>query len=316
MNRIERISAIHIMLQSKRIVKAQEIANRFHISLRTVYRDMAALEESGVPLIGEAGQGYSLAEGYRLPPVMFTNEEATALITAEKLIEKFTDIKTYELYHSAMIKIRSVLKSSGKAFLEHIEEYIKVSDHPFLPKRFNQDQHIQSIIKALANKSMLNLDYFANHSQEDTTRKVDPVGIYFLQGRWHLIAFCYLRKDYRQFRLDRIKKIVNLEEKTNIQHPALDQFLKSEFKNESELFEIEMTIPKEKIKYIGDQKYYMGVVTEQTVGDKMHYKFLTSSVQGFARWYMMIGDAAEIVNGPKTLFEEIQKVHEAIKLKF
>jgi predicted DNA-binding transcriptional regulator YafY len=87
MNRIDRISAILIQLQTRRVVKASDIAERFNISLRTVYRDVRSLEEAGVPIIGEAGVGYSLVDGYRLPPIMFTREEATAFLTAEKFVE-------------------------------------------------------------------------------------------------------------------------------------------------------------------------------------------------------------------------------------
>jgi predicted DNA-binding transcriptional regulator YafY len=94
MNRIDRISAILIQLQSRRVVKAGDIAERFNISLRTVYRDIKTLEEAGIPLIGEAGVGYSIMDGYRLPPVMFTREEATAFLTAEKFVEKLTDTTT------------------------------------------------------------------------------------------------------------------------------------------------------------------------------------------------------------------------------
>ncbi len=78
MNRIDRVTAILIQLQSKKIVRAQEIAERFSISLRTVYRDIKTLEEAGIPIAGEAGVGYSIMEGYRLPQVMFTKEEAIA----------------------------------------------------------------------------------------------------------------------------------------------------------------------------------------------------------------------------------------------
>src|ERR1700741_4212443 len=102
MNRIDRVTAILIQLQSKRVVKAQEIADRFAISLRTVYRDIKTLDEAGIPIIGEAGIGYSIMEGYRLPPVMFTREEATALLTAEKLVEKLTDTSTQQTYQGAM----------------------------------------------------------------------------------------------------------------------------------------------------------------------------------------------------------------------
>ena len=91
LNRLDRLHAILTHLQSKKRVRAQEVADRFQISLRTVYRDVKALEESGVPVIGEAGSGYSIMEGYRLPPVMFTQEEASALIMGAKLADQLTD---------------------------------------------------------------------------------------------------------------------------------------------------------------------------------------------------------------------------------
>src|SRR6201994_2879430 len=119
MNRIDRISAILIQLQSRRVVKGSDIAERFNISLRTVYRDVKTLEEAGIPLIGEAGVGYSIMDGYRLPPVMFTHEEATAFLTAEKFVEKLTDNSTDSHYKSAMYKVRSVLRMAEKDFLEN-----------------------------------------------------------------------------------------------------------------------------------------------------------------------------------------------------
>src|SRR3569833_107909 len=125
MNRIDRISAILIHLQSRREVKASDIADRFGISLRTVYRDVKTLEEAGIPLIGEAGVGYSIMDGYRLPPVMFTREEATAFLTAEKFVEKLTDAATLANHKSAMYKIRSVLRMAEKDFLDNIDGHMK-----------------------------------------------------------------------------------------------------------------------------------------------------------------------------------------------
>ena len=90
-NRIDRLVAILIYMQGRRVTRAEDIAEEFATSIRTVYRDIAALAEAGVPIVGEAGVGYSIMKGYHLPPVHFTTEEATALITASMLMDRFAD---------------------------------------------------------------------------------------------------------------------------------------------------------------------------------------------------------------------------------
>src|SRR5215216_6438471 len=107
--RFDRIVAILIQLQSKKIVRAHDLADRFDVSLRTIYRDIRTLEVSGVPIYSEAGIGYSLMDGYRLPPVMFTREEASSFIAAEKLMEKFADRELATLYSSATFKLKAIL---------------------------------------------------------------------------------------------------------------------------------------------------------------------------------------------------------------
>src|SRR5690606_36539481 len=126
MNRFDRVTSILIQLQSRKVIKAQDLAERFGVSVRTIYRDIRSLEEAGVPLYGEAGVGYSMAEGYKLPPVMFTREEAMALVTAEKLIEKLADLESGKSYKEALYKIKSVLKGQEKDLLEEVEERIIV----------------------------------------------------------------------------------------------------------------------------------------------------------------------------------------------
>jgi predicted DNA-binding transcriptional regulator YafY len=198
MNRIDRVSAILIHLQSRRVVKAIDIAGRFNISLRTVYRDVKTLEQAGIPIIGEAGIGYSIMDGYRLPPVMFTREEATAFLTAEKFIEKLTDSSISEHHKSAMYKIRAILKTAEKNLLEDIDNKIEVlkSHHQM---RVDNKDHIQPLLNGIAQRKVITIDYFANHSQERTKRDIEPIGIFFKDSYWHLIAFCRMRNDYRDF---------------------------------------------------------------------------------------------------------------------
>lgn len=105
MNRFDRVFSTLVLLQTRRVIKAMTIAERFGISLRTVYRDVRTLKNAGVPIIGDPGIGYSITDGYRLPPLMFNEGEAAALLTAEKFIGKVTDKKTQDYYSNAMIKI-------------------------------------------------------------------------------------------------------------------------------------------------------------------------------------------------------------------
>lgn len=309
MNRIDRISAILIQLQSRRVVKAADIAERFNISLRTVYRDVKTLEEAGIPLIGEAGVGYSIMEGYRLPPVMFTKEEATAFLTAEKFVEKLTDTSTFAHYKSAMYKVRAILKTTDKDLLEGLDNRIEVLKSVDRPGDANND-HIQTILYSIVQKKVLSINYFAQHSQEHTKRYVEPIGIFYLTGYWHLIAYCRLRSAYRDFRIDRIKNLTVTDEQYNDEHPALKEYIAQTAK-EKLLDAVVILVDKSIHGHLENQKYYSGFVSEKVIGDRIEMTFLTNSLEGFARWYMMFGENAEIIT-PDSLKDRVKELAEKL----
>jgi predicted DNA-binding transcriptional regulator YafY len=310
MNRIERISAIIIQLQSKKIVKAQEIADRFEISLRTVYRDIRALEETGVPLIGEAGVGYSLVDGYRLPPIMFTKEEAIALITAEKLVEKFSDQSTKSTYDSALYKIKAVLKPSEKENLNAIAEHIQIIKGRNSNTE-NPSSEIQNILKSIAQKSQIEIHYFTNHSQSNSTRIIEPVGIFHSASNWYLVAFCLLRKDYRNFKINRISSLKLLEKKFEKEHPSLMSFLEKT-RDERELIKVVIVVEKTIMRFMGEEMYYQGYVSQQLLADdRVEITFLTASLRGFCLWMLYFGEYTEIIEPSQLktiLIEQIEKL--------
>lgn len=276
-------------------MKAQDIADRFNISLRTVYRDVKTLEEAGIPVIGEAGVGYSIMEGYRLPPVMFSKEEATALLTAEKLVEKLTDDSTRDTYSAAMFKIRSVLRLSERDHLENMEQHIEVVESPYFSKHKNETAYLQQILKAISEKLTLNIDYFAEHSQSKSNRNIEPVGIFFMGRYWYLIAWCALRKGYRTFRVDHIRYLSATTIPFDKEHPALKTFL-SKVSREKELHTVIIRVEKSVIRYFGEQKFYNGFVSQKEVGhDKVEMTFLAESLTGFSKFYLLYGEYAEIV---------------------
>ena len=312
MNRIDRVSAILIQLQSRRVVKASDIAERFNISLRTVYRDVKTLEEAGIPIIGEAGVGYSIVDGYRLPPVMFTREEATAFLTAEKFVEKLTDNATSEHHKSAMYKIRAILKTAEKDLLDDIDSSIEVLRSHSQLNVDNKD-HIQTLLNSIAKKSVICINYFALHSQEHTKREIEAIGIFYKSGYWHLIAYCHLRTAYRDFRVDRIIAIEPTGKTFNSKHPTLKAYIAQTAKDQ-ELDMVVIRVEKSIHGHLEYQKYYSGFVSEKIVGGYIEMTFLTASMEGFARWFMMYGDHAEIIS-PDSLKETVGTIAAAISQK-
>lgn len=312
MNRIDRISAILIQLQSRKIVKAQDIADRFAISLRTVYRDIKTLEEAGIPLIGEAGVGYSLMEGYRLPPVMFTLEEATAFITAEKLVEKLTDAANSKQFQSAMYKVKAVLRSAEKDFITSVDDRVAVLKAKRPPNIQENIYPLQIILKAISEKKTLRLNYFAYYKQEHTERFVEPVGVFYLDNYWHLIAWCQTRNDYRDFRFDRIIKLVMTEQTYKDKHPSLKNYLDEMYQDKA-LTEIVICVKLDAARHLGEQKYYHGFTEEKETENGMEMTFLTSSLEGFARWFLMFADYSKIIS-PQHLKERVQAIIQKISL--
>jgi len=294
MNRIDRLSAILIQLQSKKIVKAQEIADRFNISLRTVYRDVHALGEGGIPIIGEAGVGYSIMDGYRLPPVMFTKEEATAFLMAEKILEKYTDSYNSNIYKSALYKIKSVLRAAEKDFLTGIDENIMVLNQTHRSQEEAGTFSLEKILTAINEKKVLAICYSSIYANELTQRNIEPVGIFLQNTHWYLIAYCRLRNDYRNFKVERIKQLHLTNDSFNTEHLPLAAYLQRTSK-EQELHTVIILVEKDAARYLVTEKYYHGFVSEKMEKEKVEMTFLSASLEGIARWYMMFGDNAEIV---------------------
>jgi predicted DNA-binding transcriptional regulator YafY len=317
MNRLDRLTALLIQLQSKRVVKSQEFAERFGVSLRTVYRDIRTLELAGVPLIGEAGVGYSIMQGYRLPPVHFTREEAMSFVTAEKLVNKLTDSETRSSYQSALYKIKAVLRSSDKELLDDISNKIAVVGNPYLPKDRHHNLPIETILNCIAEKRIIRLAYYSTTSPGMSERNVEPVGIYSSGAYWYLIAWCRLREGYRNFRTDRVANLVVLAERFEAQHPALQNFIERT-RCEQSLQKAVIRLDHSVLRYLGDQHYYHGFVSQVARDNQVEMTFLTDSLNGLAHWYLMQGGGGDIIE-PEELREvvmnKIEKIRQRISVK-
>ena len=203
MNRIDRLFGILVLLQTRKYVSAEKIADQYEISIRTVYRDIKALIEQGIPISFEQPKGYFIVQGYFLPPVSFNTEEANALLMMERLAAGFADRSIHKHYTTALNKVKAVLKNAQKEKLELLNENIKFQLHDSFKNEFD---HLSVLQEAISSQHCIDIVY-TNNSTENSTRRVEPIGLIFYAFNWHLIAWCQLRNEYRDFRVSRIESI-------------------------------------------------------------------------------------------------------------
>lgn len=196
--------AILTQLQTKRLSTATALAEKFGVSVRTIYRDIRALEASGVPIVTEEGKGYSLMEGYRLPPVSFTESEAHALITAEHLVLNNSDASFVHAYTEAIGKIKSVLRDHTKESSDLLSHRIVISANTDNNTTSNYLSHLQT---ALTNFNLVEIEYKTPDADTATARTIEPFALLSTQGNWLVVAWCHLRNAFRIFRLDRITSL-------------------------------------------------------------------------------------------------------------
>ncbi|MEO1216998.1 MAG: YafY family protein [Bacteroidota bacterium] len=208
MNHLSRLLSILTILKSKRIITGTELAKKFEVSLRTIYRDIKKLEESGVPIITIEGRGYSIMDGYVVAPIMFDEMEVNALITAEQLIAKTNDESLIKHFERTLEKIKSVFRSTLQSQGEFLSSKMLVVNNK---KDQTKSSSLSYMQMAIINFRVVDIVYQAKE-KEKTHRKIEPLAIYSYNDNWILIAWCRLRNDYRAFRLDRIHHFKVLEE--------------------------------------------------------------------------------------------------------
>ena len=217
--RIARLTAILTQLQTKRLVTATELASRYSVSVRTIYRDIKTLEQSGIPIITEDGLGYKLMESYRLPPVMFTEREANALILSEQLVLRNKDASLIKDYADAIDKIKAVLNHTAKDKVNLLAERTHTDQVKNIERT---SDNLSSLQFALTNFYLTKIEYM-NEANKVSDRIIQPFAL-LSTDNWLLVAWCRLRKEFRYFRLDRIKTLEVLSEKFKPHNMTLQEY--------------------------------------------------------------------------------------------
>jgi predicted DNA-binding transcriptional regulator YafY len=227
MNRIDRLMGIITQLQTKKHLTVPQIAEQFRISERTVFRDLRAIGEIGVPVSFEPDKGYSVGNGYFLPPVSLTVEEANALSLAEPLVVRFSDKSIHQHYGSALSKIKMVL---GRAQREKMEITQAAALH-FVPDKYANlmpsTDYLTPLQSAIINQNIIKIDYL-NQNDFQSERELEPIGLTFYSLNWHLIAWCHTKNAYRDFRTNRIQNLkVTMQPFRKKDHIGLNDYLQN-----------------------------------------------------------------------------------------
>ncbi|MEC0227187.1 helix-turn-helix transcriptional regulator [Paenibacillus alba] len=212
MNKTDRLLAIVLELQSKGTLRAEDLADTFETSRRTIYRDIQALSEAGVPVVGSTGIGYSLMEGYFLPPLSFTIEEAVSLLIGTDFVVQKFDSSYGAKAQTAQSKIETILPERILDEVHRIRKTTKVVDPNLAEVSYKEKEYLAILRQVILTLTKVQFQYSKiradTESHRHLVRKVAPYGLILINGSWVLIAFCELRQEIRHFRLSRMSDLI------------------------------------------------------------------------------------------------------------
>ncbi|MHB8577149.1 MAG: helix-turn-helix transcriptional regulator [Dehalococcoidia bacterium] len=203
MNRTDRLMGILLELQARGELRAEDLARHFEVSVRSIYRDVQALCETGVPVVATPGKGYRLLDGYFLPPLSLTADEAAILALGGEFIRQRVDAELQNAARNALAKLVAVLPPSRRAEVErHTRELVFPAYGQAAP-----GERLRLIRSAIQERKVLRILYHAFRREASEWRDIEPISLVFVGEAWHLAGYCRLRQAPRFFRLDRIDRL-------------------------------------------------------------------------------------------------------------
>lgn len=307
LNKTERLFALVLLLQNRPSLTSKDLADHFGVSRRTIFRDLRTLGESGVPLTYADGGGYEILEGYQLPPLMFTAREAATLLVGTAFTKLQPDPSLRADADEVGLKIRSVLPDSVRDYIDRLQDSTVIA--PYLrnldPGQGSHDEEGRwyDLSEAVAKQRSVYMDYYVASRDEVTKRKVDPLGLVYYSDSWNLIAYDHLRKDVRNFRLDRIRKMrVMMDVFQRPEDFDLEAYLKEKGSSpRNERF----TLRFQPWAYRWAKRSIPAEVVEEFEGeDGVQVSFYFENIEYIARWLLRYGTDVEVIE-PEVLREKL-----------
>jgi predicted DNA-binding transcriptional regulator YafY len=302
MNRIDRLFAVLLKLQAKKQLRAEDLARHFEVSKRTIYRDMAALNEMGVPIISLPGEGYEMMEGFYLPPLIFTPAEASALfLGAQMLIGQAAGHMPIVAEH-ALSKLAAILPPATKAQVDQLTGIIQF----ILPTdRFDLDDgRLMTLQRAIVERRVVHVKYHSYSQNEVTERDIEPQNLTYSNGTWYVNGYCRLRQGPRGFRLDRIDELKLRAErfKERAHTPAA-----------SEPVDVRVRFDHSIVRWVRERQHY-AFQREELAPDGIVMTYRVHRLTELTPWLLGWGAQAEVLSPPELRAEIRQIAQQVVEL--
>lgn len=314
MNRTDRLLAIVLELQGKGRQRAEDLAATFETSKRTIYRDIQALGEAGVPLISVPGRGYSLMKGYFLPPLSFSTDEATMLLLGSDFMAQNFDAQYRGAAQSASRKIEGVLPEKLRDEVHYLQNSIRFVSSGNLENVAETEmvrQLRRAIIECTTARFRYHTRYARDGQHEQQTREADPYGLVHFLNSWHLVAYCHLRQDIRTFRLDRMERLELLSQ--TFQRPANFQ-MQNRRQAEQEGIVVRARFNKEIARWVRESRSYY-TIAEEDSPEGLLVTLKVRQENEVLQWLLSWGRHVQVLE-PPSLRKRMAEEAEAIRSNY
>lgn len=307
MNKTERMLAIVLKLQtSGGNMRAEDLAAYFETSKRTIYRDITALSEAGVPIKAIPGQGYGLLEGYFLPPLSFSTDEAIMLLLGGRYIAQNFDARYQLGASSACLKIESVLPEPIRQEVNQLQSSIHLVAPAIEPSNL-----LKEVRRAVIETHTVRFQYYSPRSAEQpstpTERDANPYGLVYYDGNWYMVAYCLERRAVRNFRLDRMEKLRLLSQ--TFTRPS-DFQLQQRQATQQRSLTVRVLFDQTVARRVKESRYFY-IVAQENCPEGLLVTLLVRQEQDVLGWLLSWGRHVQVLE-PESLRQNIQEEAKAI----
>jgi len=307
LNRTERLFAEVLLLQNRPNMTSRDLAEHFGVSRRTIFRDLRALSESGVPLTYAEDGGYEILEGYQLPPLMLSAQEVATLLVGTEFTKLQPDPSLRQQADEVALKIRSVLPQEVRDYIDRVQERTVLDPYWLhaVPGPTDDDEgRWYELSRATAQQFSVAMEYYVPSRDEVTERTVDPLGLVYYTDRWNLIAYDHLRSGIRNFRLDRMESMhVTMNRFEPPEGFDLEEHLDARGRNRAHQ---EIVIQFDRRTYDRARRYIPAQVEqERELDGRVEVTFYFENLEYVARWLLRYGEEALVI-APQELKQAVR----------